>query len=106
MLVPLSVRMFAAPKDCPGSWGCSGYSGSSGEISPPPPPPPPRPSTHAEVMFSPGAKMSTQLPKLENDARASVLVVAPTVMADGVLAGDTLQAFSFELPAATTSVTP
>ncbi len=37
----------------------------------------------AEVMFEPGAKMSRQVPKLENDARASVLVVAPTVIALG-----------------------
>lgn len=57
---------------------------------------------HAEGMFTPGAKMSRQLPKLENDARASLVPVAPTVIADGVRAGEVLQAFALELPAATT----
>ena len=33
----------------------------------------------AEVMLEPGAKMSRHVPKLENEERASVLVVAPTV---------------------------
>jgi hypothetical protein len=46
-----------------------------------------------EVMLEPGAKMSTQVPKLENEERASVLVVEPTVSAFGARAGDTLQAF-------------
>lgn len=40
-------------------------------------------------------------PKLEKLARASVLVVAPTVMAAGALAGDTLHAFWASFPAAT-----
>jgi hypothetical protein len=43
---------------------------------------------HAEVMLVPGAKMSTQVPKLENDERASELVVEPTVMASAVRAGE------------------
>ena len=43
---------------------------------------------HAETMAEPGAKMSTQLPKLENDARASLLVVAPTVIASPTRAGE------------------
>lgn len=43
---------------------------------------------HEEVMLEPGAKMSTQVPKLENEERASVMVVAPTVMAFGARAGD------------------
>ena len=47
----------------------------------------------AEVMLLPGAKMSTQVPKFENDERASVVVVEPTVIALAVRAGDTLQAF-------------
>ena len=38
---------------------------------------------HADVMLEPGAKMSTQVPKFENDERASVLVVEPTVIAVG-----------------------
>jgi hypothetical protein len=42
----------------------------------------------AEVMLLPGAKMSTQVPKLEYDARESVLVVAPTVTALGSLDGE------------------
>ena len=41
----------------------------------------------------PGAKMSTTLPKLENDERASLLVEAPTVMAWVTRAGDELAAF-------------
>jgi hypothetical protein len=56
---------------------------------------------HAEVMLEPGAKMSTHVPKLENDERASVLVVAPTVFAAAARAGDELHALAFELPAAT-----
>ena len=60
----------------------------------------------ADVMLVPGAKMSRQLPKFEYDARASVLVVAPTVSAVATRAGDDVQASTFELPAATTTVTP
>lgn len=47
---------------------------------------------HAEVMLWPGTKISRQVPMLENDARASVLVVAPTVMAEPTRAGEVLQA--------------
>ena len=54
----------------------------------------------AEVMLEPGAKMSTQVPKLENEARASVLVVAPTVIAAATRAGEVLHALALELPAA------
>jgi hypothetical protein len=61
---------------------------------------------NAEVMLLPGAKMSTQAPKLEKDERASALVVAPTVIAVGSLAGEKLHASRFSLPAATTIVTP
>jgi hypothetical protein len=32
---------------------------------------------HVEVMLEPGAKTSTQVPKFENDERASVVVVDP-----------------------------
>ena len=53
-----------------------------------------------EVMFEPGAKMSTHVPKFENEERASVVVVAPTVFADGTRAGELLHALAFELPAA------
>jgi hypothetical protein len=43
---------------------------------------------HDEVTSWPGAKMSTHVPQLENEARASVLVVAPTVIASDVSAGE------------------
>jgi hypothetical protein len=43
---------------------------------------------HAEIIDEPGAKISTQVPKFENDERASVLVVEPTVIAAGTLAGE------------------
>ena len=55
---------------------------------------------HDEVMFDPGAKISTQVPKFEKDERASVLVVEPTVMALATRAGEELQAFVLLLPAA------
>jgi len=57
---------------------------------------------HAEVMDEPGAKMSRQVPMLENDDRASVLVVEPTVIAAATRAGEPLQALApLSLPAAT-----
>ncbi len=42
----------------------------------------------ADVIDEPGAKMSRQVPKLENDDRASAVVVEPTVIASATLAGD------------------
>ena len=42
---------------------------------------------HADVMFWPGAKTSVQVPKLENEARASVFVLALTVIASPTRAG-------------------
>jgi hypothetical protein len=54
----------------------------------------------AEVMLEPGAKMSRQVPKFEKEERASLLVVAPTVLAAATRAGDVLHALAFELPAA------
>ena len=45
--------------------------------------------------------MSRQVPKFEYDARASVLVVAPTVIAAAARAGEKLHALALELPAAT-----
>ena len=61
---------------------------------------------HDEVIDEPGAKMSTQVPMLENDERASVFVVEPTVIADGARAGDLVHAsLPLSLPAATTTVT-
>ena len=64
------------------------------------------PVYQADVMSEPGANTSTQVPKLEKLDRASVRVVLPTVMALTARAGETLQAFWFSLPAATTMVTP
>ena len=59
-----------------------------------------------DVIALPGAKMSRHVPKFENDARASVFVVAPTVFAAGARAGELLHAFAFELPAAIAYETP
>lgn len=61
---------------------------------------------HAERISTPGLKTSTRLPKLENDARASLESIAPTVMALGSEAGEKPEASAAELPAATTTVTP
>ena len=52
-------------------------------------------------MATPGAKISTQLPKLDQDARASSDPVAATVIAVGVRAGDASHALAPLLPAAT-----
>ena len=60
----------------------------------------------AEVIAEPGAKMSTQVPQLENDERLSLEVVEPTVSAFGVEAGERLQASAFSLPAATANEMP
>ena len=57
-------------------------------------------------MLDPGAKRSTQVPKLEKDDRASVLVELPTVRAWDTRAGDELQALALLLPAAIAKVTP
>ena len=54
-----------------------------------------------DMMLWPGANRSTHVPQFENDARASVLVVAPTVIASGTRDGEPLQALAFSLPAAT-----
>ncbi len=60
---------------------------------------------HAERIDDPGANRSRQVPKLENDDRASVLVVEPVVMALTARDGEELQAFALLLPAATAMVT-
>src|SRR5690606_37808787 len=49
---------------------------------------------HAEVIDGPGPNTSRQVPKLENEARWSLIVVAPTVIAVGTRAGEKLQAFA------------
>ena len=61
---------------------------------------------HADLMFTPGAIKSTQLPELEKPAKTSVLSDAATVMAFGALDGDELHASDAEFPAATTTVIP
>ena len=60
---------------------------------------------HADKIPEPGAKMSRHVPKFENDERASVVVVEPTVIAFAARAGDELQALALLLPAATAMVT-
>ena len=42
----------------------------------------------ADVIPLPGPKMSRHVPMFENDALASLIVVAPTVIADAALAGE------------------
>src|SRR5437773_12398292 len=64
------------------------------------------PTPQSDVMFSPGAKMSMHVPTFENEARASVMVVAPTVIASKTSAGDWRQADMLLLPAAIAYVTP
>src|SRR6185295_13353663 len=61
---------------------------------------------HEDRIPEPGAKRSKHVPKFENEDRASVVVVEPTVMAFAARAGDELQAFALLLPAATAMVTP
>ena len=61
----------------------------------------------AETMSEPGAKRSRHAPKFEYEARASVMVVAPTVKPDGLLPpGEVVHASTLELPAADTTVMP
>jgi len=60
----------------------------------------------SDVTFTPGALMSTHVPKFENDANPSVIVVAPTVIAESSLAGDPVHASALLLPAAIPYVTP
>jgi hypothetical protein len=43
---------------------------------------------YADEMLEPGAKMSRHFPWLEKDERVSFEAVAPTVMAEGALAGE------------------
>src|SRR6266550_3381418 len=60
----------------------------------------------SEVTFTPGALISTQLPRFENEAKVSVTSVAPTVIAEGSLDGEKLHASAVLFPAATAKVTP
>src|SRR4051812_9097257 len=69
-------------------------------------------SIQSEAIWYPGANRSTQLPSLEKlpgESEPNWEIMAPTVMAFGALAGDTLHASwpeRFASPAATTTVTP
>src|SRR4051794_17745913 len=57
---------------------------------------------HDDVMLEPGANRSTHGPMFENDERASVEVVDPTVSAFGTRDGEPLHALApLSLPAAT-----
>jgi len=58
--------------------------------------------THAAVIETPGAWMSTHWPWFEKLAKPSLMSVAPTVMALGADAGEYSHASLLELPAATT----
>lgn len=59
-----------------------------------------------DIISVPGAYTSTQGPTLLKDDLSSVLVVDPTVMADGSEAGEVPQASVFSFPAETTMTTP
>jgi hypothetical protein len=52
------------------------------------------PEPHAEVMFTPGANTSTQVPMFAHDAFVSVESTALTVSAPATLAGELLQALA------------
>jgi len=52
----------------------------------------------ADVMFTPGPKRSTQEPKFEKLARASLMSLAATVMGFAALAGALKQAFGCRCP--------
>ena len=55
---------------------------------------------HADKMPEPGAKISTTLPKFENEERPSDIVEDPTVIAAATRAGEEFAAFAFAFPAA------
>ena len=58
------------------------------------------------TMPLPGAKMVTLGPKLENRAKVSFVAVAPTVIAPGTRAGETVLALAGPFPAATMTGMP
>src|SRR5207244_13094751 len=65
--------------------------------------------SQSDVMLTPGAKMSRHGPRFEKLASTSLISVAPTVIADGSLEGDSgpgkvvdpMHGFPYSLPAAT-----
>ena len=60
----------------------------------------------AALMLLPGARISTQVPKLEKLDKWSELVVEPTVMARGAEAGEDWHASPESFPAAATTLIP
>jgi hypothetical protein len=60
----------------------------------------------AETIDTPGAWMSTQVPKLENDARASLASVAPVTIPSPTPAGEPPQPLAPSLPEAIAVLTP
>src|SRR6266704_3687116 len=65
-----------------------------------------RPRSHVDLMDTPGAYASTQVPQFENDAFASVLSDAATVNTPLAPAGEELHASALSVPAATARKTP
>src|SRR5437867_4436177 len=65
-----------------------------------------RPRSHVDLMDTPGAYASTQVPQFENDAFASFLSDAATVNTPLAPAGDELHASALSFPAATARNTP
>lgn len=61
---------------------------------------------HELIISEPGAKMSTQEPKLDHDDRESRIVIAPTVTAEGERPGDFPHASFPSFPAATVTWMP
>ena len=57
-------------------------------------------------MFTPGAKIRTNVPQFEKSALVSVLSIAPTAIAEAADAGEIVEASILLLPAATTKTTP
>src|SRR5437773_9932540 len=64
------------------------------------------PARNVDTIADPGAYASTHVPQLEYDALASVLVDAATVKTLGAPDGDSVQASTLALPAATARNTP
>src|SRR5262245_1223941 len=60
----------------------------------------------SEVMFTPGARRSTMLPKLEKLAKKSLMSVATIAIASATSAGDCVEASADEFPAETQYTTP
>ena len=61
---------------------------------------------HDDKIPDPGAKISKHVPKFENEERASLVVVEPTVIALAARAGEVPQASALLFPAATAIGTP